>query len=62
MQDLNKTERATESESVSLSVCVSIKQSGVTVSPVTVFTTPGPVRNMYEVSLIMTVKSVRAGE
>ena len=33
-----------------------------TVSPVTVFTTPGPVRNIYEVSLIMTVKSVRAGE
>ena len=62
MQDLNKTEGATESESVALSVCVSIKQSGVTVSPVTVFTTPGPVRNMCEVSLIMTVKSVRAGE
>ena len=31
-------------------------------SPVTVFTTFGPVRNMYDVFSIISVKSVRAGE
>ena len=36
--------------------------SCVTTSPSTVFTTLGPVRNMYAVPSIMMVKSVRAGE
>ncbi len=36
--------------------------SGVTVSLVTVFTTSGPVTNMYEVSRTMKMKSVIAGE
>ena len=36
--------------------------SWLTVSPVTLFTTAGPVRNIYEVSLTITLKSVRAGE
>ena len=31
-------------------------------SPVTVFTTLGPVRNMYDVFSIISVKSVNAGE
>ena len=34
----------------------------VTFSPVTVFTTSGPVMNMYEVSSTMNTKSVMAGE
>ena len=34
----------------------------MTSSPVTVFTTSGPVMNMYEVSLTMSTKSVIAGE
>ena len=34
----------------------------MTSSPVTVFTTSGPVMNMYEVSLTMRTKSVIAGE
>ena len=38
------------------------RTSCVTTSPVTAFTTLGPVRNMYDVSLIITVKSVKAGE
>jgi len=33
----------------------------VTSSPVTVFTTSGPVMNMYEVSSTMKMKSVMAG-
>ena len=33
----------------------------LTSSPVTVFTTSGPVMNMYEVSSTMNTKSVRAG-
>ena len=33
-----------------------------TVSPVTVFTTSGPVMNMYDVSSTISVKSVIAGE
>ena len=36
--------------------------SCVTSSPVTVFTTFGPVRNMFEVSFFMMMKSVSAGE
>src|SRR4029079_7746932 len=36
--------------------------SNVTSSPVTVFTTSGPVMNMYEVPSTMSVKSVIAGE
>ncbi len=36
--------------------------SKVTSSPVTVFTTSGPVMNMYELSLTMRTKSVMAGE
>ena len=36
--------------------------SDVTVSPVTLFTTAGPVRNMYDVFFTMMVKSVNAGE
>jgi hypothetical protein len=35
--------------------------SWVTSSPVTVFTTFGPVRNMYEVFSIIRMKSVNAG-
>ncbi len=34
----------------------------VTFSPVTVFTTSGPVMNMYDVSSTMNTKSVMAGE
>ncbi|MFR7965373.1 MAG: hypothetical protein ACLU5I_07205 [Alistipes finegoldii] len=34
----------------------------VTSSPVTVFTTFGPVRNMFDVSFFMMMKSVSAGE
>ena len=36
--------------------------SCVTSSPVTVLTTFGPVRNMFEVSFFMMMKSVSAGE
>ena len=36
--------------------------SKVTSSPVTVFTTSGPVMNMWEVSLTISTKSVMAGE
>ena len=36
--------------------------SKVTSSPVTVFTTSGPVMNMYELSSTMRTKSVMAGE
>jgi predicted Rossmann-fold nucleotide-binding protein len=36
--------------------------SKLTSSPVTVFTTSGPVMNMYEVSSTMNTKSVMAGE
>jgi hypothetical protein len=36
--------------------------SSVTSSPVTIFTTSGPVMNMWLVSLTITMKSVRAGE
>ena len=36
--------------------------SKVTSSPVTVFTTSGPVMNMYEVSFTIRTKSVIAGE
>jgi hypothetical protein len=36
--------------------------SNVTSSPVTVFTTSGPVMNMYELSSTMSTKSVIAGE
>ena len=36
--------------------------SNVTSSPVTVFTTSGPVMNMYEVSSTISTKSVIAGE
>ena len=36
--------------------------SRVTSSPVTVFTTSGPVMNMWEVSRTMNTKSVMAGE
>ena len=38
------------------------RSSAVTSSWVTVFTTSGPVTNMYELSLTMKMKSVIAGE
>ena len=45
-------------------MCVSAppRSSALTSSCVTVFTTSGPVTNMYELSLTMKMKSVIAGE
>ena len=47
-----------------LDACVAAPPSSskLTSSPVTVFTTSGPVMNMYELSLTMRTKSVIAGE
>jgi hypothetical protein len=38
------------------------RSSNETSSPVTVFTTSGPVMNMYELPSVMSTKSVIAGE
>jgi hypothetical protein len=47
-----------------LAACVAAppSSSNVTSSPVTVFTTSGPVMNMYELPSTMKTKSVIAGE